>query len=547
MGPAGRHGEKTTVSRRPSVIARKPAGSNPREARRKEEGAYRSNIEVAKLVSDMVKTSLGPRGMDKMLLGAYGEVIVTSDGSTILREMDATHPVARMMVEVSKANDAEVGDGATSAVILTGALLEKAGELLDMGVHPTGVVGGYLAAARKALDSLEDFSEVVSVTSQESLAAIARTSMLTKLPLLAVNRLDRLVTAAVIAVTEEVEGRSRVDISSVRVVKRHGRGLADSTLVDGVAMQKEIVHPDMPRRVTGARIALVSGPMKSRKTKFEARLTIGEPAGLKRAIEAETLMLREAADKVAAAGANVLFCQDGMDDMAAHYLARRGILTLKRTPEVDMTSVARATGGKIVEGPDHLTPEDLGHAAVVEQLDIHGEKWIFVRGCAHPKAVTIFVRGGTDSILDEAERAIHCGLMAVKDVMEKPAVVAGGGAPESEMAARVRSWAETLPGIEQVAARSFAEALEAIPATLAWNAGLDPIDAMTEVRARHANGERWFGIDCVSRAVRNMRDEWVIEPVAVKQQIIKSASEAACVILRVDGVITTVKTKPQQS
>jgi thermosome len=505
--------------------------------------AQRNNIQAAKLIAEIVKSSIGPRGMDKMLVDSLGDVTITNDGATMLKEIDVQHPAAKMLVEVSKATDNEVGDGTTSAVILAGALLEKAEELIDKGVHPTVIVEGYNKAARKAVEFLEEFAEHVPPTNKEWLIKIARTSMQTKLVSREAQDLAELVVAAAIQVSEKIGTTYKVDISNIKVEKKPGGSLKDTTLVMGFVLDKEIAHSGMPRRIEGAKIAIVNAAFEIEKTEFDAKLNINDPSMMKKFLDEETHMLKEMVDKVIAIGANVLICQKGLDDVAQHYLSKAGILAVRRVKESDMTNLAKATGARIANNFEDLSSKDLGYADLVEERKIEQDKWVFIEGTKNPKAVTILVRGGTQRIVDEAERSLHDALMVTKDVIEKPAIVAGGGAPEAEMASRILKWTDTLSGREQLAAQKFAEALETIPVALATNAGLDPIDTMVEIRAKHAEGGKWFGVEAHEGKVKDMHKEQVFEPLAVKEQIIRSATEAACMILRIDDVIASGKSK----
>ncbi len=505
--------------------------------------AQRNNIQAAKLIAEIVKTSIGPRGMDKMLVDSLGDVTITNDGATMLKEIDVQHPAAKMLVEVSKATDNEVGDGTTSAVILAGALLEKAEELIDKGVHPTVIVEGYNKAARKAVEILGEIAEHVPPTNKEWLIKIARTSMQTKLVSREAQDLAELVVAAAIQVAEKTGTTYKVDISNIKVEKKPGGSLKDTTLVMGFVLDKEVAHSGMPRRVDGARIAIVNAAFEIEKTEFDAKLNISDPSMMKKFLDEETHMLKEMVDKVVAIGANVLICQKGLDDIAQHYLSKAGILAVRRVKESDMTNLAKATGARIANNFEDLSEKDLGHADLVEERKIEQDKWVFIEGTKNPKAVTILVRGGTQRIVDEADRSLHDALMVTKDVIEKPAIVAGGGAPEAEMASRILNWTDTLAGREQLAAQKFAEALETIPVALATNAGLDPIDTMVEIRAKHAEGGKWFGVEAKEAKVKDMHKEQVFEPLAVKEQIIKAATEAACMILRIDDVIASGKSR----
>ncbi len=527
-----------TSSGQPVLILRE--GSSQSRGRE----AQRNNIAAAKLISEIVKSSIGPRGMDKMLVDSLGDVTITNDGATMLKEIDVQHPAAKMLVEVSKTTDNEVGDGTTSAVVLAGALLEKAEELLDKDVHPTVIVDGYSKAAKKAMEALEDVAEKVSPENKEWLVKVARTSMQTKLVVKEAEELAELVVDATLAVAEKAEKGHRVDIDNVKVEKKPGGSLKDTKLIQGIVLDKEVVHSGMPKVVEKAKIALVSAPFEIEKTEFDAKLNINDPSMMKKFLDEETKMLKSMVDKIVEVGATVVVCQKGIDDIAQHYLAKAGVLAVRRAKESDMTKLAKATGARVVNNFEDLSTSDLGYAAHVEERKVEEDKWVFVEGCKNPKAVTILVRGGTQRIVDEGERSLHDALMVTKDVIEKPAVVAGGGAAEAEAASQVLKWADKLSGREQLAAQKFAEALESIPIALALNAGMDPIDAQVEFRAKHAteNG-KWFGIEAADGKVKDMYQREVFEPLAVKVQIIRSATEAASMILRIDDVIAAGKTK----
>ena len=505
--------------------------------------AQRNNIAAAKLIAEIVRTSLGPRGMDKMLVDSLGDVTITNDGATMLKEIDVQHPAAKMLVEVSKTTDNEVGDGTTSAVVLAGALLEKAEELLDKDVHPSVVVDGYTKAAKKARESLQAIAEKVGPEDKTWLVKVARTSMQTKLVSKEAEELATLVVDACLAVTEKNAESYRIDIDNVKVEKKPGGSLKDTSLIQGIVLDKEVVHSGMPKRMEKAKIALISAPFEIEKTEFDAKLNINDPTMMKRFLDEETKMLKGMVDKLVESGANVVICQKGMDDIAQHYMAKAGILGVRRAKESDMTKLAKATGARVVNNLQDLSKGDIGYAALVEERKIEEDKWVFIEGCKNPKAVTILIRGGTQRIVDEGERSIHDALMVTKDVIERPAVVAGGGAAEAEASYQVMKWAEKLSGREQLAAQKFAEALEAVPIALAENAGIDPIDAQVEFRAKHAEGGKWVGIDALAGKVRDMYDRQVFEPLAVKDQIIKSATEAASMILRIDDVIAAGKSK----
>jgi thermosome len=501
--------------------------------------AQRNNIMASKLIAEIVRTSLGPRGMDKMLVDTLGDVTVTNDGATILKEIDVQHPAAKMMVEIAKSVDNEVGDGTTSAVVLAGALIEKAEELINKEVHPTIIVDGYRKGAQKAIEILDKFAEKVDAKDKSWLFKIAKTSMQTKLVSKEAEDLANTVTSAALQVAEEIDGTFRVDIDDVKVEKKAGGSIRDTALIKGIVLDKEVVHGGMPRRVEKAKIALLNAPLEIEKTEFDAKISISSPEQMKMFLEEENKLLKAMVDQIEQAGANVVICQKGIDDIAQHYLAKANILAVRRVKESDMTKLAKATKGRLVTNLEDLTSEDLGSADLVEERKVETDKWVFVEGCREPKANTILIRGGSQRVVDEVERSIHDALMVVKDVMEKPSIVAGGGSPEAYAAAQLMDWSNKLSGREQLAVQKFAEALETIPLTLAENAGMDPIDVITELRAKQTKGEKWTGVDVRNSRIANMHKSDIVEPLAVKEQVIKSATEAASMILRIDHVIAS--------
>lgn len=505
--------------------------------------AQHANIMAAKIVAEAVKSSLGPKGMDKMLVDSFGDVTITSDGATILDEMDIQHPAAKMMVEVAKTQDDEVGDGTTSAVVLTGELLAKAEELIEKEVHPTIIIDGYRKAAEEALKNLEEIGMDIKPTDREFLKKIAKVSMASKVVSEEKEHLSDVAVDAILQVAEKVNGKFNVSVDDVKVQKKSGESLANTQLIKGIIVDKEVVHPGMPRRIEKAKIALLDCPLEVEKTEFDAKINIESPDQMKAFLDEEETMLKDMVEKIVGSGANVLMCQKGIDDVVQHFLARKGILAVRRVKKSDMEKLAKATGGKVVTNIDDLAGKDLGEAELVEERKIADEKWVFIEGCKHPKAVTILIRGGAERIVDEAERSIHDALMVVRDTVQEPKIVAGGGAVEAELAAHLRGWGQKLAGREQLAVFIFAEALEAIPLTLAENAGLDPIDILVKLRADHEKGKLWAGVDVFSGEIRDLSEMDVYEPLAVKKQIIKSASEAAAMILKIDDVIASAKLK----
>ena len=503
--------------------------------------AQKNNIAAAKLISEVVKSSLGPRGMDKMLVDGLGDVTITNDGATILKEIDVQHPAAKMMVEISKATDNEVGDGTSSVVVLAGALIEKAEELITKDVHPTIIVDGYRKSAQKSIEIFNQLAQKIDGGNKSELIRVAKTSMQTKLVSKESNELSEIVVNAALQVSEPNDSGYLVDIDDVKVEKKAGGSLRDTKLIKGIVLDKEVVHGGMPKRIEKAKIALVNSALEIEKTEFDAKINISSPDQMKMFLEEENKMLKSMVEKIISSGANVTICQKGIDDVAQHYLAKSNILAVRRVKESDMTKLARATGARIVNNLEDLSSKDLGAADLVEERKVETDKWVFIEGCKHPKAVTILIRGGSQRVVDEAERSVHDALMVTKDVMEKPFIVAGGGSPESFVAGKLRDWSSTLSGREQLAADKFAESLEVIPLALAENAGMDPIDTLTELRSKQAKGSKWSGIDARSGKIVDMSKLDIVEPLSVKEQIIKSATEVASMILRIDDVIASSK------
>ena len=499
--------------------------------------AQQNNIAAAKLVAQLVKSSLGPRGLDKMLVDSLGDVTITNDGATILKEIDVQHPAAKMLVEISKTTDNEVGDGTTSAVILAGALLEHAELLIDQDVHPTIIVDGYKKSARKTKEYLEEIADTISSVDKNMLTKIAKTSMQTKLVRKDSDLLAEIIVKSVVAVSEKEGEKYDVDIDDIKVEKKAGGSIKDSVIIEGIVLDKEIVHGGMPRTISDAKIALINTALEISKTETDAKINISNPQQLKSFLDEENKMLKTMVDKVIGSGANVVLCQKGLDDMAQHYLAKAGIIAVRRIKESDLTKLAKATGARIVTNLDDLFERDLGSAAIVEERKIEEDKWVFIEGCKHPQSVTLLIRGGTQRVIDEVDRSIHDSLMVVKDVIEKPEIVAGGGAPEAFAASQLKEWADNFSGREQLAIKKYAEALEVIPLTISENAGMDPIDTMATLRSKQNQGQKWTGIDAKNTKIADMMAINVVEPIVVKEQIIKSATEAACMILRIDDVI----------
>ncbi len=499
--------------------------------------AQRNNINAAKLIAGIIQTSLGPRGMDKMLVDTLGDITITNDGATILKEIDVQHPAAKMMVEVAKATDGEVGDGTTSAVILAGALLEKAESLIDDDIHPVIIADGYKKASRKAIEFLKEIEIKMEPKNKEILEKIAHTSMQTKLVSLEATDLAKLAVDAALSVLEEKNHSFKVNLDNIKIEKKTGGSISDSELVSGIILDKEIVHSGMPRKIENAQIALISEALEIKKTEFDAKLNISSPSQIKSFMEEESQLLKDMVDKIKLTNANVVLCQKGIDDIIQHYMGKAGILAVRRIKESDMSKLAKSTGGRIVGSVSDLNNTDLGSAQNVEEKRIEEDNWVFVEGCKNPKAISILIRGGSQRVIDEADRSMHDALMVVKDVIETPKIVYGGGSPEAYIALKLREWAKSLSGREQLAVEKFADALESIPLALARNAGMNSIDSITQLRAKQNAGEHFTGVDVINGTIANFENPGIVEPVKVKEQIIKSATETANMILRIDNVI----------
>lgn len=500
--------------------------------------AQQNNITAAKLVADLVKSSLGPRGLDKMLVDSLGDVTITNDGATILKEIDVQHPAAKMIVEISKTVDNEVGDGTTSSVVFAGALLAAAEDLLKKDVHSSTIVEGFQEAAEKTLEVYGQVSEKISPGDRAELLKVAKTSMESKLISEDSEELAGVVVDAVLSVAAKAkDGSTTVDLDNIKVEKKAGGSIHDTQIVKGIVLDKEIVHSGMPSKIENAKIALVDTALEIEKTEMSSEIRITDPAQMQMFLEEENRMLKEMIEKIKQAGATVVICQKGIDDIAQHYLTKHGMMAVRRVKESDMTKLAKASGGRVISNIDDLSSGDLGAADVVQQKKVESDKWVFIEGCKDARSVSLLIRGGSQRVVDEVDRSIHDALMVTKDVIEKPAIVAGGGAPEAYAAAQLKTWADSFDGREQLAVKKFAEALESIPLTISENAGMDPIDTMATLRARQGQGNKWTGIDARNTEIADMLKKSIVEPVAVKEQIIKSATEAACMILRIDDVI----------
>ena len=499
--------------------------------------AQKNNIAAAKLVAELVKTSLGPRGLDKMLVDSLGDVTITNDGATILKEIDTQHPAAKMMVEISKTIDTEVGDGTTSSVVFAGALLEKAEKLLEKDVHSTVIIDGYQAASEKALELLAKLAKTVKPDDRESLIKIAKTSMQSKLVSEDSAPLSKLVVDSILKIAEKDGDKHSVDLDNLKVEKKAGGSIDDTSLINGIVLDKEIVHSGMPTKAEEAKIVLVNAALEVEKTEMSAEIRISDPTQMQQFLEEENKMLKSMVDKIHNIGANVLICQKGIDDIAQHYLSKHGVLAVRRVKESDMTKLAKATGGRISTNLDDISADDLGSAEIVQQKKVESDKWVFIEGCKNPRSVTVLIRGGSQRVVDEVDRSLHDALMVVKDVVENPSIVAGGGSPEAYLAAELNEWSSSSEGREQLAIKQYAEAFESIPLTIAENAGMDPIDTIITLRANQSNGKQTVGINAKESKIGDMFRLDIVEPLVVKEQIIKSATEAACMILRIDDVI----------
>ncbi|MCH8972844.1 MAG: TCP-1/cpn60 chaperonin family protein [Thaumarchaeota archaeon] len=499
--------------------------------------AQENNITAAKLVADLVKSSLGPRGLDKMLVDPLGDVTITNDGATILKEIDVQHPAAKMMVEIAKTIDNEVGDGTTSAVIFAGSLLGKAQELLKKDIHSSVIVEGYREASVKTLEILSEISMKIQPDDKESLLKVCKTSMQSKLISEDSGPISKLVVDAILKITTKKGEKYTVDLDNIKVEKKAGASIQDTELIKGIVLDKEVVHSGMPTKIEKAKIALINAALEVEKTEMSAEIRITDPTQMQMFLEEEQRMIKTMVDKIHEVGANVLLCQKGIDDIAQHYLAKNGILAIRRVKESDMTKLAKATGGRVTTNLDDISEKDLGTADLVQQKKVESDKWVFIQGCSNPKSVSILIRGGSQRVVDEVDRSMHDALMVVKDVIEKPAIVAGGGSPEAYIATVLKDWADNFDGREQLAIKKYAEALETIPLTIAENAGMDPIDTMVNLRAKQSQGKKWTGIDARNTKISDMLALDVVEPVSVKEQIIKSATETANMILRIDDVI----------
>jgi thermosome len=506
--------------------------------------AMENNIAAAKVIAESVRTSLGPRGMDKMLVDQFGDVVITNDGATILKEIDVQHPAAKMMVEVAKTQDSEVGDGTTTAVILGGELLKRAEKLLQQKIHPTVVVEGFRKAADKAVQILESISIKSGIEDKKGLKNVAMTCMSSKIVSESKDKLAQIAMNAIEAIAEKVDGKWVADIEKVQIQKKEGDSIDDTKLIKGIILDKEVVSPGMPKSIRNAKILLLQSALEIEKTEFDSKLQITSPEQIQQFLDEEEKMLRNMVEKVVNSNANVVICQKGIDDMAQHFLTKKGIMAIRRVKKSDIEKLGKATGGAIFTNLEDITEEKLGNAGLVEERKVMGDSWVFIEECKDPKSVVVLIRGGTELIVDEVERAMHDALCVVRDVVQDQKVVGGGGAPEIETAIQLRKFASTLGGREQLAVEIFADSLDIVPKTLAENAGLDQIDILMKLRAAHQQGNKFAALDLdTGEIINNIMEVGVVEPTVVKTQAIKSSVEAASMILRIDDVIAGAKSE----
>ncbi|MFW6185914.1 MAG: thermosome subunit alpha [Halobacteriota archaeon] len=501
--------------------------------------AQRQNIMAARTIAQSVKSTLGPKGMDKMLVNGVGDIVITNDGVTILKEMDVEHPAAKMVIEVAKTQENEVGDGTTTAVVIAGELLKRAEELLDQDIHPTLIARGYRLAAEKAKELLNEMATPVSKDDDDILQRIAATAMTGKGAEVAVDKLSEIAVKSVKSISEESEEGIDADTDFIKVEKRHGGNAQDTELIDGIVIDKEIVNPSMPKKVNDAKMLLLESALEVKDTETDTQVQINDPDMLQKFVDQEEKMLKDMADKVAKSGANVVLCQKGIDDLAQYYLAKQGVIAVRRVKKSDLEKIAKATGGRIMSDLRDISEEDLGNANLVEEKKVGDEKMVFITGCQNPKAVTILVRGGTEHIVDEIARGIEDAVRVVTAALRDGKVVPGGGALETAASLKLNEWAPSLGGREQLAVEGFAKSLEVIPRTLAENAGLDPINSLVELKSAHEEDKKDSGIDVNTGKIGNMREIGVLEPISVKTHAISSADEVAVMLLRIDDVVAS--------
>ncbi|BAN90763.1 thermosome beta subunit [Aeropyrum camini SY1 = JCM 12091] len=509
--------------------------------------ALRANIMAVRAIAQILKTTYGPKGMDKMLVDSLGDITITNNGATILDKMDVAHPAAKMLVQISKGQEDEAGDGTKTTVIFAGELLKEAEKLLDINIHPTIIVEGYKEALRKASEVIESIAEPVSYDDVEKLKLIAKTSLNSKAVAEARDYFADLAVEAVRTIAEKRGDKWYVDLNNIQIVKKHGGSLRDTRLVRGIVLDKEVVHPDMPRRVENAKIALLDTPLEIEKPEIDLEISITSPEQIKALYEKQERILQEKIEKIAATGANVVITQKGIDDVAQHFLAKKGILAVRRVKRSDIEKIARATGARIVTDIDDLRPEDLGYAELVEERKVGEDKMVFIEGAKNPKSVTILLRGGFERLVDEAERALHDALSVVADAIMDGKIVAGGGAVEAEIAKVLYEYSSKLPGKTQLAVEAFARAVEALPQALAHNAGHDPIEVLVKLRSAHERPEnKWYGVDLDTGDIVDMWSRGVLEPMRVKLNALKAATEVASLILRIDDVIAARKEEEEK-
>lgn len=520
-----------------------------KEGSKREKGkdAQYNNIMAARAIADAVRSTLGPRGMDKMLVDSMGDVVITNDGVTILKEIDVEHPAAKMLVEVAKTQDEECGDGTTTAVILTGELLKKSIDLIDANVHPTIITAGYRMAANKAMEVLDSVSVKVEPKDRVTLLKIAKTAMMSK----SISGSKELMAAvsvdSISSVAEKVNGKWQVDMDNIQVTKKHGGSMDDTQLIPGIIVDKEPVHPAMPKRIEKAKIALLDVALEIKKTEIDAKIEISDPTQMHAFLDEEERMLKQMVDKIKAVGANVVFCQKGIDDLVQHYLSKEKIYAGRRVKKGDMEKLSKATGATIISKITELDAADLGKADLVEVRKIQDEEMTFVTGCKNPKAMSILIRGGTDHVIAEIERSLDDAMSVVAVAIEDGMMLTGGGSTAVEVALRLREFSSSVGGREQIAIDAYASALEVIPTALAENAGLDPIDILIEMRKSHKAGKKHAGVNVFTGQVEDMLANDVIEPFRVGKQAISSATDAAVMILRIDDVIASKGTPGMSS
>ncbi|MCE4609420.1 MAG: TCP-1/cpn60 chaperonin family protein [Desulfurococcales archaeon] len=508
--------------------------------------AVRSNIMAVRAIAEILKTTYGPKGMDKMLVDSLGDITITNDGATILDKLDLQHPAGKMLVQIAKGQDEEAGDGTKTSVIFAGELLKEGEKLLNNNIHPTIIVEGYKKALEKALEILYEIGKPIDINDHETLKKIALTSLNSKAVGEAADYFADIAVEAIKTIVEKRGDKYYVDLNNIQIIKKHGGSLRDTKLIKGIVIDKEVVHPDMPRRVENAKIAVLDTPLEIEKPEIDLEVSITSPDLVKRLLEKQEKILAEKVEKIASVGANVVVTQKGIDEVAQHFLAKRGILAVRRVKRSDIEKIAKATGAKIITNLDDLTEEDLGYAELVEERKVGEDKMIFIEGAKNPKSVTILIRGGFERLVEEADRALHDALSAVADAVIDGKIVAGGGATEAELAKRLREYAKTVPGKEQLAIEAWIRALEALPQTLAFNAGLDPVEILMKLRSAHEEGKLWAGINVEDGEIVDMMELGVIEPVRIKANAFKAGTEVATMILRIDDIIAARRSEDKE-